>query len=166
MHVHSAIGFVRRENKNLDSLFLHRIISAKIGTMHFSKIVFCIAASAVNAFLPPNSAFKSGSVTLFMGRQPIIAGNWKLNPSTLAEAEGLARGFSSLLDNDTCPISADDESCTEVVVFPPFPFLAPVNAILEDAGVPIGAQSVFFEDNGAFTGAVSASMLKVRTTSS
>eukprot|EP00536_Pseudo-nitzschia_multiseries_P008794 jgi/Psemu1/199058/e_gw1.230.76.1 len=49
--------------------------------------------------------------------------------------------------------------CTEVVVFPPFPFISKVKDAVEDAGITVGAQSIFFEDKGAYTGSVAASMV-------
>jgi len=99
-------------------------------------------------------------LSLFASRQPIMAGNWKLNPSTVNEAIGLASGFTTLLDDSVCSLDEEESSCTEVVCFPPFPFISDVSAVLGEFGVSIGAQSVFFQDKGAFTGAVSASMLK------
>lgn len=119
--------------------------------------IFILILSSAAAWITP-AHFASKGSALF-ARQPIIAGNWKLNPSTIGEATGLALGFTSLLDEGTC--SAFDESdCTEVVCFPPFPFISDTAPILEEAGASVGAQSVFFQDSGAFTGAVSASMVK------
>lgn len=50
--------------------------------------------------------------------------------------------------------------CTEVVIFPPFPFISKVYDIVSDDGVSVGAQQVYFEDKGAFTGSVSCSQIK------
>jgi triosephosphate isomerase (TIM) len=47
-----------------------------------------------------------------------------------------------------------------VAVVPPFPFLAPVAAVLKGSNVALGAQDLYIEDKGAFTGAVSTSMIK------
>jgi len=93
-------------------------------------------------------------------RQPIMAGNWKMNPATEDEAMGLAKGLTTLLGEETCPMDEDNEFCTEVVIFPPHPFLSKVNDIVEEVGITTGAQSVFFEDKGAYTGSVSISMVK------
>lgn len=45
----------------------------------------------------------------------------------------------------------ENEFCTEVVIFPPHPFLAQTKAVVEEIGITIGAQAVFFEDKGAYT---------------
>lgn len=55
-----------------------------------------------------------------------------------------------------------DPASTDVAVFPPFPFLRDVHKAVEksSAGIKVGAQTSYFELKGAFTGAVSAPMLK------
>lgn len=100
------------------------------------------------------------SVTQLNARQPIMAGNWKMNPSTEEKALELASSLTTLLGEETCPMDGDNEFCTEVVLFPPHPFLRQVKDTVEDIGISIGAQSVFFEDGGAFTGSVAISMVK------
>merc|ERR1712071_89878 len=92
-------------------------------------------------------------------RQPIMAGNWKMNPATEAEALALGQGLTSKLGEETCGVE-ESEMCTEVAVFPPFPFIAKVREAVEEAGITVGAQSVFFEDKGAYTGSVATSMVK------
>lgn len=99
-------------------------------------------------------------LNVMYARQPIMAGNWKMNPSTEEKALELASKLTSLLGEETCPMDEDNEFCTEVVLFPPHPFLRQVKDTVEDVGMTIGAQSVFFEDGGAFTGSVSTSMIK------
>ena len=92
-------------------------------------------------------------------RRALIAGNWKLNPSSIQEADGLAKGVASLLGDETCA-SSSAADCTEVVVFPPFPFISSVVDDLAGLGVGVGAQSIFHTaESGAYTGAVSASMV-------
>eukprot|EP00592_Proboscia_alata_P009805 CAMPEP_0194360046 /NCGR_PEP_ID=MMETSP0174-20130528/7363_1 /TAXON_ID=216777 /ORGANISM="Proboscia alata, Strain PI-D3" /LENGTH=258 /DNA_ID=CAMNT_0039131321 /DNA_START=163 /DNA_END=939 /DNA_ORIENTATION=+ len=88
-----------------------------------------------------------------------MAGNWKLNPATEEDALGLAAGLTKLLGEETCAMDEDNEFCTEVVLFPPFPFISKVRDVVEEIGITVGAQSVFFEDKGAFTGSVSVSMV-------
>merc|ERR1719384_2144323 len=58
------------------------------------------------------------------------------------------------IDNDNV------DFCTEVVIFPPHPFLSKVKDVVEEIGITTGAQSIFFEDKGAYTGSVAASMVK------
>lgn len=84
-----------------------------------------------------------------MQRRPFIAGNWKMNLS-LAEAKTLASDLKRLLS----PIRHSD-----FMVAVPYPYLAPAAQILAESRVALGAQEVFFEKSGAFTGAVSAPML-------
>ncbi len=78
----------------------------------------------------------------------IIVGNWKMNPLTLKEAEKLfldvAKNVSSLKK-------------TEIVICPPFPYLEKLRKISKK--IVLGAQDVFWEEKGAFTGGVSAKML-------
>ena len=94
------------------------------------------------------------------GRQPIMAGNWKMNPATEDDAMALAGGLTKLLGEETCPMDEENEFCTEVVIFPPHPFLSNVKKTVEEVGITTGAQSIFFEDKGAYTGSVSISMVK------
>lgn len=84
-----------------------------------------------------------------MSRTPIIGGNWKMNLD-LAGAQQLAASVRNLLGS---------QRGAEVVVFPAFPFLVPVIETLREGRVAVGAQDLSTEPKGAFTGAVSASML-------
>jgi triosephosphate isomerase len=79
----------------------------------------------------------------------LIVANWKMNPSTMPEAERLFAGIAKL----------EVPNGVEVVVCPPYPYLA---AAKKEIGkdVALGAQDVFWEEGGAFTGEVSARMLK------
>ncbi|MFO1408712.1 MAG: triose-phosphate isomerase [Steroidobacteraceae bacterium] len=83
-------------------------------------------------------------------RQPLVAGNWKMHGSR-AENAALVR---ELLDQ----IAAD--AAAEVMVCPPYVYLWETARLLKDTDVTLGAQSVCAEAPGAFTGEVSASMLK------
>jgi triosephosphate isomerase len=65
------------------------------------------------------------------------------------------------MGDETCAVDGDGAMCTEVVVFPPYPFLGSVVEDLADVGIGVGAQSVFAEaESGAFTGAVSTAMVE------
>jgi triosephosphate isomerase len=85
----------------------------------------------------------------------------QMNPATEADALNLATGFTALLNemSETCAVD-DHEGCTEVVLFPPFPFISKVKDIVGKQGISVGAQQVYYEDKGAFTGSVAASMVK------
>ena len=83
-------------------------------------------------------------------RQPLVAGNWKMHGSRSDNAS-LIKGLLDLLQPD---------AKAEVVVCPPFPYLLETGRMLKDSGIGLGAQSVCAETQGAFTGEVSAAMLK------
>ncbi|NLY30533.1 MAG: triose-phosphate isomerase [Firmicutes bacterium] len=83
-------------------------------------------------------------------RVPIIAGNWKMN-KTPEEAAALCRELLPLLGELTD---------REVVLCPPFTALTAVKEVIEGTDVALGAQNVFYEDSGAYTGEVSPPMLK------
>jgi triosephosphate isomerase (TIM) len=81
-------------------------------------------------------------------RRPIIAGNWKLN---LLREEGVALARQV---KDTC-----DADAADVVICPTYTTLAAVQPVLAGSRIALGAQDVSWEDQGAFTGEVSAKML-------
>ena len=84
-----------------------------------------------------------------MKRTKFVAGNWKMNTNR-ASAVALAQSLAA---------SAPRSGVT-VGVAPPFVYLDAVRAALAGSGVLLGAQDVYFENEGAFTGEVSVSMLK------
>ncbi len=83
-------------------------------------------------------------------RKIIIAGNWKLNKTSM-EAIELANAIKRGLV---------DINAVDIVVCPPFTALFDVKEVLLESNIVLGAQNVFWEDAGAFTGEVSAPMLK------
>jgi triosephosphate isomerase (TIM) len=83
-------------------------------------------------------------------RTPLIAGNWKMN-TTLSEAVQLVR---NLLE------SINSVSQIEKLVCPPFISLAAVRDELAGSTIKVGAQNMYSEDRGAFTGEISPLMLK------
>jgi triosephosphate isomerase len=85
-----------------------------------------------------------------MKRTPIIAGNWKMH-TTFESAAELCRGVQE---------RADAVQGVEKVVCPPFPFLALASDLLKSSSIKVGAQNVYWEEKGAFTGEVSTPMLK------
>ena len=85
-------------------------------------------------------------------RKTIIAGNWKMYKN-ITEAIELSNGLKREL------FKLDFES-TEVVLCPPFTALAEVAEILSESDIGLGAQNMYWQDEGAFTGEVSALMLK------
>jgi len=79
----------------------------------------------------------------------IIVGNWKMNPGSLADAKKIFAGIAG---------KAGKFKKAEVVICPPYPFL-PILGVKRGA-VKMGAQDVFYEEEGAFTGSVSPLMVK------
>jgi len=87
----------------------------------------------------------------------LVIGNWKMNPATVAHAKRIiaaTRKTARVLEH------------TSVVMCPPFPFLdialprrTATGALVNTKDPSAGAQNVYFEEGGAFTGEVSASML-------
>lgn len=85
-----------------------------------------------------------------MSRTKLVAGNWKLHHGRAASAE-LARAIAAGLPSP-CPV--------EVVVAPVFTSLATVHEALAGSGVGLAGQDLHWDDQGAFTGEVSAPLLK------
>jgi len=83
-------------------------------------------------------------------RRTIIAGNWKMN-KTITESLELVRTLS---------IEIKDVKAVEIVVCPPFTALHSVSQQIEGSNIKLGAQNLFWEEKGAFTGEISAAMLK------
>lgn len=83
-------------------------------------------------------------------RIPLLAGNWKLQAGTRAEAialaEAVAAGCRGLTDR-------------EVMIAPPFTVLRDVAAAVAGSAVAVGAQDLYWEKSGAFTGEISAGMV-------
>src|SRR5882757_2391958 len=82
-------------------------------------------------------------------RKKFIAGNWKMYTSSIT-AELLALGIVKGLGGETR---------VQVGVFPPFPFLARVAAVVKGTSVVLGGQNCYPKGDGAFTGEVSPTML-------
>ncbi|KAL7532801.1 hypothetical protein ACHAWF_004249 [Thalassiosira exigua] len=127
--------------------------------MKLSLPLLAAALSGAEAFTAVGD--NGRAATQLNARQPIMAGNWKMNPTTEADALNLANGFTDLLAEMPASCAVDlAEGCTEVVLFPPFPFISKVKDIVGKQGISVGAQQVYYEDKGAFTGSVAASMVK------
>lgn len=82
-------------------------------------------------------------------RTPIIAGNWKMH-KTVAEAIQLAHAVCENV------VNVDG---VDVVLCPPFTALSALKKIVEDTKVGLGAQNMYWEEQGAFTGEISPLML-------
>jgi triosephosphate isomerase len=82
-------------------------------------------------------------------RIPFVAGNWKMN-TTVTEAEKLVLEMLEKLDRI---------EGVEKVLCPPFVSLVAVNMMLEGSSIKLGAQNMYFETKGAYTGEISPVML-------
>jgi triosephosphate isomerase len=83
-------------------------------------------------------------------RIPFIAGNWKMN-TTATEAERLVLGMLEELDRI---------SDVERVLCPPFVSLVGISMMLQGSSIRLGAQNMYFEAKGAYTGEISPLMLR------
>ncbi|HID62346.1 MAG TPA: triose-phosphate isomerase, partial [Anaerolineae bacterium] len=83
-------------------------------------------------------------------RTPIIAGNWKMN-KTIAEAVNLVREMQPELN---------EVQGVDKVLCPPFLALAAVKELLGSTTIKLGAQNMYWEEKGAYTGEISPLMLK------
>ncbi|MCL2150264.1 MAG: triose-phosphate isomerase [Dehalococcoidia bacterium] len=82
-------------------------------------------------------------------RIPLIAGNWKMN-TTVAEAQALLAQMSGALGRI---------EGVEILLCPPFVSLATIKGMLQGTTIRLGAQNMYWEDKGAFTGEISSLML-------
>lgn len=82
-------------------------------------------------------------------RRPVIAGNWKMNKNP-KEAVQLVNAIIPLVKNAKC----------EVILCVPFVDLNSVIELTKNTNIKVGAQNCHFEKSGAFTGEISAQMLK------
>ena len=84
-----------------------------------------------------------------MERKPIIAGNWKMN-MTPAEAKELIAALIPLVADAAC----------DVVICPPFVDLPVAVELTKGTNLFVGAQNIHWAEKGAYTGEISAAMLK------
>lgn len=82
--------------------------------------------------------------------KPFIAGNWKMH-KTIPEAVEMVKALK-----EESPQLTD----AELVVIPPYTMLSEVKKVIEGSTIQLGAQNIFWEEKGAFTGEVSPPMLK------
>ncbi|SMO54937.1 triose-phosphate isomerase [Gracilimonas mengyeensis] len=83
-------------------------------------------------------------------RRFLIAGNWKMNGGPYDAAE-LLQGLKEQ--------KAEVDENVDVLVCPPFVSIGMASEILHDTDIQVGGQNLHFEENGAFTGEISGSML-------
>ncbi len=84
-------------------------------------------------------------------RMVMIAGNWKMNKNQ-QEAKELAQGLKERVGKPF------DKGC--VVLCPPFTDLRIVNEVIKDSAIGLGAQNMYWQEKGAFTGEIAPGMVK------
>jgi len=119
-----------------------------------NALIFLVVTDSCSAFTSSNKFGITGgisSATELYARKPFISGNWKLNPQTRDEAVALGKEIASTITPDTPDI--------DIALFVPYVFIeSTINAV--DGKLMVGAEGVSPEQKGAFTGAVSSSMVK------
>lgn len=83
-------------------------------------------------------------------RKPLMAGNWKMN-KTISEAADLAKAIKK---------AAEGINDVEILICPTFTSLSAVNTEIKNSNIKLGAQNLFWESKGAFTGEISPQMIK------
>jgi triosephosphate isomerase (TIM) len=81
----------------------------------------------------------------------LIVGNWKMNPNSVKKADEIFIGIKE---------SVKDLKNTKVVICPPFVYLNELEKKINTSKIFLGAQDVFWENSGSFTGEISPEMLK------
>lgn len=84
-------------------------------------------------------------------QKPLVVANWKMNPLTIEAAQRLTK---------TVKIGLRGIKDIEVILCPSFTSLSIVKKELKGSGIKLGAQNLFWKELGAYTGEISARMLK------
>ncbi|MFX1499155.1 MAG: triose-phosphate isomerase family protein, partial [Promethearchaeota archaeon] len=86
-----------------------------------------------------------------MIRKPIIGANWKMNLGSPIEALNMIHEFKSLIKK---------VASVDMVIFPPYTTLSTILNAIKKSPIKVGAQNMYFEEKGAFTGEISPKFLK------
>jgi len=81
----------------------------------------------------------------------LLIANWKMNPTSGKEAKDLIKGYVKKI------VSAKG---VDVIICPPFPYISSARSQYKGTKFSLGAQDIFYEKNGSYTGEVSVDMLK------
>ena len=84
-------------------------------------------------------------------RKIIIAGNWKMN----MDYNDAKSHYSAIIEG-----AVNSNRLDKVLIFPPFPYLMPLQEMIQKEFIHLGSQNVASESSGAYTGEVSSSMIK------
>ncbi len=85
-------------------------------------------------------------------RQKVIAGNWKMHKTI---SEGL-----KLVEQLQTKLAKNPPTQTRIIICPPFTSLTAIRDALQDRNIELGAQNIAWEEEGAYTGEISAKMVK------
>jgi triosephosphate isomerase len=105
--------------------------------------------------LKQNNFIKNKNFILYSLNKKLIVANWKMN-TNLDSAINLANTISSYHKTLNNNISTNHN----IVLLPPILFARDIITTIDNSNISIGCQSIYHEDNGSFTGAISASMVK------
>lgn len=83
-------------------------------------------------------------------RKPLIVGNWKMN-TDMADSKILASKIKTQVGSLTA---------IDIVLCPPFLYIPQIAQLVEASNIQVGAQNMFWEDSGAYTGEISPLMLR------
>ena len=83
-------------------------------------------------------------------RRKIIAGNWKMNNDLNGTIDLISNLAKSLNNSEIC----------DIIICPPFTTLSEANSQIKNTVIKLGAQNMYFENEGAYTGEISAKMIK------
>ena len=86
-----------------------------------------------------------------MLRVPIIGGNWKMNRGSPSSALNMLKSLKKLVKNI---------NEIEIVIAPPYTVLTTIIKYLKNTNIKVGAQNMYFEESGAYTGEISPNFLK------
>jgi len=129
--------------------FSIQILQSRHHQRHAHRWAPCVAMKSIT----DSYMYQDSMMITSNNRRPVMAGNWKLNPATFAEASNLLKLLHADFKNHR------EHDNVEVIVFPPFPFLSEALHVLEGSGIRVGAQNIGLQTQGAFTGEVAASQL-------
>jgi triosephosphate isomerase len=127
-------------------------------SLHATSYLQSLSGNGINVHVQPQPQQEVTSNSNYNGRRTIVAGNWKLNPSSKEEAISLLNGLKTGMANTSHHNKQNDN--VEVVIFPPLPFVQDALSILDGTSIKVGAQTASSYSNGAYTGEVAPSMLE------
>lgn len=107
-----------------------------------------VSPPSPSGHLTPN--FGIGGIIIMTARRPLIAGNWKMYKTGKEAVD-----FVNTLKNAVTAVSDVD-----IMIAPPFTAITQLADITNNTNIALGAQNIYWEQEGAYTGEISAPMLK------